>query len=162
MPKHFKRPTSFANGWCALVLVLSLASVLSAVLAASAPARAGRSGRAGLDHQLRPNLILITVDSLRADHLGVYGYARLTSPEIDRFARSATVITDGIAQAPYTKASIASLLTGLFPTAHQTFSTGAPCGVLRATGSVGGEEVGSTDTLNPAIPSLPQTLLAAG
>jgi arylsulfatase A-like enzyme len=70
-------------------------------------------------------LVLVTIDALRADHLGIYGYARPTSPFIDAFAREALVIEDAIAQAPYTKASIASLMTGLYPTAHKTYTTAA-------------------------------------
>jgi len=163
---HFKRSASAVVRRSVPVIARSLALVLAltwtAGVGASPPARAGQSGRSSRADQPRPNLVLITVDSLRADHLGAYGYARPTSPEIDRFARSAVVVSDGIAQAPYTKASIASLLTGLFPTAHQTYSTGAPFGVLRATGSAGDQDVGSTDTLNPAVPSLPQLLQAAG
>jgi glucan phosphoethanolaminetransferase (alkaline phosphatase superfamily) len=48
-------------------------------------------------------VVLITIDALRADHLGVYGYGRPTSPVIDALARESVVIEDAIAQAPYTK-----------------------------------------------------------
>jgi len=146
----------------ALGLSVVLALIWSAGTGAAPPTRARQSGRSSRADQSRPNLILITVDSLRADHLGVYGYARPTSPQIDRFALGAVIVTDGISQAPYTKASIASLLTGLFPTAHQTYSTGVLFGVVHEMGSVGGQETGSTDSLNPALASLPQQLLAAG
>ena len=44
----------------------------------------------------KPNVLLITVDTLRADHLGVYGYARPTSPELDRLAREGVVFTDAV------------------------------------------------------------------
>src|SRR6478609_419913 len=62
----------------------------------------------------KPDIILITIDALRADHLGTYGYPRPTSPSIDALAREAVVVQDAVSQAPYTKASIASLFTGLF------------------------------------------------
>ena len=71
----------------------------------------------------KPDIILITIDALRADHLGTYGYPRPTSPSIDALAREAVVVQDAVSQAPYTKASIASLFTGLFPTAHKAFTT---------------------------------------
>jgi arylsulfatase A-like enzyme len=74
----------------------------------------------------RPDIILVTIDALRADHVSGYGYARLTSPLIDAFSRGAIVFTDAIAQAPYTKASVASLMTGLYPSAHKTVTASVP------------------------------------
>ena len=62
-----------------------------------------------------PNVILIVVDTVRRDHLGAYGYARDTSPNIDRFASNAVRYTNAISQAPWTTPSIASLLTSLHP-----------------------------------------------
>jgi len=119
-----------------------------------------------LSHRLandqRPNLVLITIDSLRADHLGVYGYQRPTSPNIDAFAREAVVVSDAIAQAPETKASIASLLTSLFPAAHRTRTTTVPLSVLRELGSAGSHPVDRTDVLSPDLPTLPRSLRAAG
>ena len=46
----------------------------------------GTLGCSGRDHG-KPSIVLITVDTLRADHLGCYGYSRATSPNIDEFAR---------------------------------------------------------------------------
>src|SRR6185295_1061170 len=74
----------------------------------------------------RPDVILITVDALRADHLSLYGYAKLTSPVLDEFAGHAAVFTNAITQAPYTKAAIASLMSGLYPTSHQAVTTPIP------------------------------------
>ncbi len=68
----------------------------------------------------RPNIILYLVDTLRADHLGCYGYPRPTSPNIDAFAMEATVFTWMFAQSSWTRTSIASLFTGLDPLAHGT------------------------------------------
>ena len=110
----------------------------------------------------RPNIVLITVDSLRADHLGVYGYPRPTSPGLDAFALQATVVTDAIAQAPYTKASMATMLTGLFPVAHKTYSTSVPLEELHASGAAGVGRLPLTDVLSPEIPSLPVFLRRAG
>ncbi len=44
----------------------------------------------------RPNLLLIVLDTTRADHLGVYGYPRHTSPNLDALARESTVYTDAL------------------------------------------------------------------
>jgi len=73
---------------------------------------------AGSTPNARPNIVLYLIDTLRADHLGVYGYERNTSPEIDRFASEATLYEDVLAQSSWTKSGVASLMTGLWPVAH--------------------------------------------
>ncbi len=69
----------------------------------------------------RPNVLLLVVDSLRRDALGVYGAGPLASPAVDQFARSAVVYEEAVAQASWTRPSIASLLTSMVPCSHQTF-----------------------------------------
>jgi arylsulfatase A-like enzyme len=73
----------------------------------------------------RPNVILLSLDTLRADHLGCYGYGRSTSPEIDRFAAGATLYTRAFASAPWTLPSHASMFTGKHPFEHgaRTFAS---------------------------------------
>jgi len=66
----------------------------------------------------RPNIILICLDTLRADHLGCYGYHRDTSPNIDRFAEGAFLFEKAIAPSSWTLPSHASLFTGLHPSVH--------------------------------------------
>jgi len=65
-----------------------------------------------------PNVLLIVLDTLRADHLGSYGYPRATSPHIDGLARQGVLFESAISQAPWTAASIASLFTSLYPSVH--------------------------------------------
>jgi len=65
-----------------------------------------------------PNVLLITLDTLRADHLGCYGYDRPTSPNIDAFAKVATFYPRGYASSPWTLPTHASLMTGLYPFEH--------------------------------------------
>jgi len=60
------------------------------------------------------NVILIVVDSLRADHLGCYGYTRNTSPNIDKFAKEGVLFRNAFSQATTTRLSVPSLLTGLY------------------------------------------------
>jgi arylsulfatase A-like enzyme len=62
-----------------------------------------------------PHVFLILVDTLRADHLGTYGYRLPTSPNIDRFAADATVYERAFAQSPWTRPSCAALFTGRYP-----------------------------------------------
>ncbi|HVP56464.1 MAG TPA: sulfatase [bacterium] len=61
------------------------------------------------------SIILISVDTLRPDHLGCYGYAKNTSPAIDAFARDATLFERCFSQAPNTRPSCASFLSGFYP-----------------------------------------------
>ncbi len=65
-----------------------------------------------------PNVVWIVVDTLRADHLGTYGYERKTSPAIDALARRGAVFESAVAHAPWTKPSVATMLTGLEPRDH--------------------------------------------
>lgn len=63
----------------------------------------------------RPNVVIISIDTLRADHLGCYGYGRDTSPELDRFAERSTRYVNAVAPAPWTLASHVALLSGRHP-----------------------------------------------
>jgi arylsulfatase A-like enzyme/Flp pilus assembly protein TadD len=62
-----------------------------------------------------PNVILITVDTLRADHLGCYGDSDIETPVIDALARQGVVFGRAVSQVPLTAPSHAALLTGTYP-----------------------------------------------
>ena len=66
----------------------------------------------------RPNVLVYVVDTMRADHLGLYGAARNVSPEIDKFGTHAFVFDQAMAQTSWTKPAVASIFTGLGTTAH--------------------------------------------
>ena len=63
-------------------------------------------------------IILISLDTLRADHLGIYGYRRNTSPFIDAFAKESIIFENSIVQAPTTLPSHMSIMTSLYPSYH--------------------------------------------
>ena len=63
-------------------------------------------------------VILIVADTLRRDHLDFYGYERGTTPNLSSLARTGVVFTDNISQASWTKVSMSSMLTSLYPTTH--------------------------------------------
>ncbi len=65
-----------------------------------------------------PNVVLVVIDTLRADHVSSYGYERKTTPQIDAIAKRGVLFENAITQAPWTAASIASLFTGLYPSVH--------------------------------------------
>lgn len=70
--------------------------------------------------QPRPyNIILVSIDTLRSDHLGCYGYGRPTSPRIDAFAKKAARYTRAMASSPWTLPTHASMFTGQAPFEHQ-------------------------------------------
>lgn len=89
-----------------------------------------------------PNVVLFLVDTLRADHLGCYGYARPTSPRIDAFAREGILYTRTVAQSSWTRPAAASLLTGQYPQRH---------GILTL-----------RDRLEPNVPTLAELMRARG
>lgn len=62
-----------------------------------------------------PNVLLIIIDTLRADHLGCYGYDRNTSPNIDKLAENAVRFENAVSSAPWTTPSIASIMTAQYP-----------------------------------------------
>ncbi len=66
----------------------------------------------------RPNVLLLTLDTTRADHLGLYGYARPTSPNLDGLAAEAVVYERAYSTSSWTLPAHASLFTGKYPTSH--------------------------------------------
>ncbi|HYV86664.1 MAG TPA: sulfatase [Patescibacteria group bacterium] len=66
----------------------------------------------------RPSVVLITIDTLRADHLGCYGYARATTPHIDALAKESLLFERAFTTLPRTTQSIASIMTGRYPKSH--------------------------------------------
>ena len=73
----------------------------------------------GGEPENRPqNLIIISIDTLRADHMSLYGYPRRTTPSIDAFARRATTFDRAIAPWPKTAPSMVSMFSGRYP--HST------------------------------------------
>ncbi|MEA2604431.1 MAG: choline-sulfatase [Acidobacteriota bacterium] len=74
---------------------------------------------------IRPNVLIITIDTLRADHVGAYGYGPARTPSLDRLAREGVRCADAVAAAPITLPSHSSLFTGLYPPAHGVRDNGA-------------------------------------
>lgn len=75
-----------------------------------------------------PDVILITVDTLRADRLGYMGYEGASTPRIDRLAAEGTAFTQAITTMPRTTPAVASLMTGLWPHHHGSREVGQPMG----------------------------------
>ncbi len=81
----------------------------------------------------RPNVLVLLVDTLRADALGCYGASPSPSPTLDALAARALVFEQSVAQAPWTLPSVASIFTGLHPRSHgvvgRSAGFGTPAGV---------------------------------
>jgi len=74
---------------------------------------------------LRPlNVVVVTIDTLRPDHLHCYGYGKIETPTIDGIAQSGTLFENAVTQTPLTPPSHASIFTGLNPPSHHVRDTG--------------------------------------
>jgi arylsulfatase A-like enzyme len=100
----------------------------------------------------RKNLIIISIDTLRADSMGVYGYKKNTTPYIDNWAKNATVFTNAYTHVPNTYPSVASLMTGLSPFESSIFSN-----LATKKDQHGGDTLDENDSNRPLDPST-QTL----
>jgi hypothetical protein len=76
-------------------------------------------------HQPEFSLILLTLSSLRPDHLGCYGYTEQTSPRIDRLARNSMIFENVVCQSSMTLPSHVSMFTGMNPRHHKAISNGS-------------------------------------
>ena len=65
-----------------------------------------------------PNVLVVVIDTLRADHLSLYGYDRGTSPHLDAIAKQGVVFDNDVSPSPWTLGSHASMLTGRYPHEH--------------------------------------------
>lgn len=97
------------------------------------------------------NLVMVSLDTLRADHLGAYGYPRDTSPELDAFAEKSLRFSQAFSTARKTAPSHASMFTSLYPTVHGVFMNDAAK-----------DGRGSHFRLAPQVPTLPELLSQAG
>jgi choline-sulfatase len=106
---------SFGNDWVASALALCLLG-LSSIVAAQTT-----------HHERQPpNVFLITIDTLRPDHIHCYGYDNIETPALDSLAKNGIRFTNAFTPAPITNVSHASILTGLQPSSHGVTDFGIP------------------------------------
>jgi arylsulfatase A-like enzyme/Tfp pilus assembly protein PilF len=87
--------------------------------------RSENHGGSGAPPAMRPlNLVVVTIDTLRPDHLHCYGYSKIETPNLDAIARAGVLFENAVTQAPLTPPSHASIFTGLNPPAHHVRDTG--------------------------------------
>jgi len=100
---HYRRKTPTTRSRALLVLVSSLTALVAALAGAAEP---------------QPSVVVITVDTLRADRLSSYGYDRPTSPNIDELLSRGTRFTRAWTVEPLTNPALASMITGMLPHEH--------------------------------------------
>lgn len=106
----------------AILIILGIYCGASIAMVAWTGGRAENSlaeGAREADPAERPNVLLIVIETTRADHVGCYGYERNTTPNIDRWmAGQGVLFEDAIVQAPFSGPSKASIATGRYPHSH--------------------------------------------
>ncbi len=113
-----KRRGALTRPGVAAVVVALLAAAWAggarlAPVPAPAPAPARAAAPAGA-----PNVLLVMVDTLRADHLSCYGSTTVKTPKVDALAADGTRWANTFSQASWTRPSVATILTGLYPSSH--------------------------------------------
>src|SRR5947207_1998613 len=78
------------------------------------------------DKASRPDVFLITIDTLRADHVHCYGYDRIRTPALDLLAEQGIRFTQAFTSSPITNSSHTSIMTGLLPSSHGVSDFGVP------------------------------------
>ena len=99
------------------------------------------------------NIVLITIDTLRADHLSCYGYDRRTSPNIDSLAAAGIICTNVFAPSSWTMPSMASLFTSVYPINH---------GVIHGIGLKMDQAIYVQEIFSPDLRTLAEVLQAHG
>jgi len=143
-PGHAARSTSLS---LSLPLPLSLPALVALLVAPGLLSSCGASDRD------RPDVLLIVVDTLRADRLGVYGNERELTPYLDAWAATARRFDAAFAHAPWTLPSTASLFTSLVPQQH---GAGGSLALDPARGD------GGFRSLDPRIPTIAERFRDAG
>ncbi len=125
----------------AILALLGIGLAGNLALGTSGPRRAAAPS-AESDDEARGNVLFIVVDTLRADHLPLYGYPHDLTPNLDRFAKDAIRFDQAFTNSSWTRPSFASILTGRLPSSH---------GVMA-----------KSDALPDAVTTLPEALKQAG
>src|SRR5438128_1933009 len=81
----------------------------------------------------QPDVFLVTIDTLRADHVGCYGYKQIETPALDGLAADGVRFAHAFTHSPITNTSHTSILTGLLPSVHGVTDFGVPLSPQHAT-----------------------------
>jgi len=134
----------WSRGWVPMAIIIASLVVTQGSLVLIAPTQ----------ESPRVNVLLLLVDALRPDRLGAYGYHRPLSPNIDNLAQNGWIFTQAVAPASWTKPSVASLFTSLYP--HQHGIGSADWARANNAGEV------RVDVLDPALTTLSEVTANGG
>src|SRR5215469_928228 len=82
-------------------------------------------GQRGVD-TARPDVFLVTIDTLRSDHVHCYGYESIRTPALDELAKRGILFSQAFTPSPITTSSHVSIMTGLLPSSHGVTDFGMP------------------------------------
>jgi len=111
--RHHWPNTELAKIWATLLVVI--------VVGSSACRKESADGSSIPAHGTPPNVILVSIDTLRADHMSLYGYSRSTTPFLEELAEDAIVFDQFSQNGGGTLPSHVTMLTSLYPRTHQIF-----------------------------------------
>jgi arylsulfatase A-like enzyme len=112
-------------GQAALVSAISATFVAVTLMTSGIDIPAADMGQRGVPTSTaKPNIVLISMDTARADHTSLYGYDRDTTPHLREWSASATLYTRAIATSDFTLPTHASMFTGMYPEWHGAFNDG--------------------------------------
>ena len=112
-----RRQPRYLNSVIVMLLLVLLGGVILYSIKRS-PSQKHLVKQNGNTDNNKPNIILITMDTTRVDHLSCYGYHRNTTPNLDELAQESVVFTNAYATSPWTLPSHASIFTGMFSAKH--------------------------------------------
>jgi len=117
--KNEKNHKAKTRPWPFLAASLAIIAVLLWVILRPGADAAARIGKLWAERGVKkPNVILFTLDTTRADHLGCYGYPNIRTPNLDALARRGVVFEQAASVAPFTLPAHCSIMTGMYPTYH--------------------------------------------
>jgi arylsulfatase A-like enzyme len=111
------RRTALASG----VAAFAAAALVVITLWLNARPALSTPNTGGVSAQGRPNVLLIVLDTARADHLSVYGYQRRTTPNLEKLARESVLFRNAISASDFTLTAHGSLFTGLYTSWHRAY-----------------------------------------
>lgn len=110
----------------------------------------------------RPDVVLILIDTLRPDHLDLYGYEKPTAPFLNKVGEGGTVFTRAFSTSSWTPPSTASLFTGLYPTRHGMIDGMMADKQLERLAAEGGSAKIRVPSLPAQVPTIAENFKAAG
>ena len=122
LTRYLPKPHLRLSVWRLFVISLFTLAAIASIICKSSPGKDGVL--ASEKEENSDNVVLITLDTVRADHLHCYGNQNIKTPVIDALAKNGVLFEKAVTQTPLTEPSHASIFTGTNPNVHQVRNTG--------------------------------------